>query len=130
STGLPGPQIEQVSAQALPSDFSAFLAQQRVSKLESHFAARATASCTTARHGRILARDSAASWRTRPQSSFSKAPARAAAASGWHFQAYLRKARAALRRAIQPEHDSNRVICSCTADVSSAQTVHSSRTLS
>ena len=25
STGLPGPQIEQVSAQALPSDFSAFL---------------------------------------------------------------------------------------------------------
>jgi len=44
STGLPGPQIEQVSAQALPCDFSAFLAQQRVSKLESHVAARATAS--------------------------------------------------------------------------------------
>jgi hypothetical protein len=44
STGSPGPQIEQVSTQALPSDFSAFLAQQRVSKLASHFAARATAS--------------------------------------------------------------------------------------
>jgi hypothetical protein len=44
SAGLPGPQIEQVSTQALPSDFSAFLAQQRVRRLASHFAARAAAS--------------------------------------------------------------------------------------
>ena len=60
-TGLPGSQIEQGSAQVLPNDFSAFLAEQRVSKLESHFTARATASWTVARQGRIRARDSAAS---------------------------------------------------------------------
>jgi hypothetical protein len=59
--GSAGPQIEQVSTHDRPIDFNAFLAQQRVSKQESHLAAFETASWTAGRHGFILASDSAAS---------------------------------------------------------------------